>query len=107
MERNDPAIQSTGRKLSSMDAQRIEKDLFFIWDESAWHFQNGTGSRNWQQYAEHIQGHGNLGGRYPKYKYGVEGDTPSFLYIWPNGLIIRSTRIMAAGADILYWPMQR
>ena len=23
---------------------------------------------------------------YPKYKYGVEGDTPSFLYVWPNGL---------------------
>ena len=23
---------------------------------------------------------------YPKYKYGVEGDTPSFLYVLPNGL---------------------
>jgi hypothetical protein len=23
---------------------------------------------------------------YPKYKYGVEGDTPSFLYLLPNGL---------------------
>ena len=66
--------------------KEFEKDLFFIWDESAWRFQNGTGSRNWEQYAEHIQGHGNLGGRYPKYKYGVEGDTPSFLHLLPNGL---------------------
>ena len=34
----------------------------------------------------HIQDHGNLGKVYPKYKYGVEGDTPSFLYLLPNGL---------------------
>jgi hypothetical protein len=66
--------------------REFEKDLFFIWDESAWRFQNGTGSRNWEQYATNIQGHGNLGNIYPKYKYGVEGDTPSFLYVWPNGL---------------------
>jgi hypothetical protein len=66
--------------------REFEKDLFFIWDESAWRFQNGTGSRNWEQYAANIQGHGNLGGRYPKYKYGVEGDTPSFLHLMPNGL---------------------
>jgi hypothetical protein len=66
--------------------KEFEKDLFFIWDESAWGFQNGTGKRNWDQYAEHIQNHGNLGAIYPKYRYGVEGDTPSFLYVWPNGL---------------------
>jgi hypothetical protein len=66
--------------------KEFEKDLFFIWDESAWGFQNGTGERNWDQYAEHIQSHGNLGAIYPKYRYGVEGDTPSFLYVWPNGL---------------------
>jgi hypothetical protein len=66
--------------------KEFEKDLFFIWDESAWRFQNGTGSRNWEQYAANIQGHGNLGGRYPKYKYGVEGDTPSFLHLMPTGL---------------------
>jgi hypothetical protein len=64
----------------------FEKDLFCIWDESAWGYQNGTGKANWDQYAEHIQNHGNLGAIYPKYKYGVEGDTPSFLYVWPNGL---------------------
>ena len=66
--------------------REFEKDLFFIWDESAWKFQNGTGRRNWDEYATHIQGHGHLGSLYPKYKYGVEGDTPSFLYVWPNGL---------------------
>jgi hypothetical protein len=60
--------------------------LFFIWDEYAWKFQNGNGKRNWDQYEIHIQGHGNLGAMYPKYVYGVEGDTPSFLYVMPNGL---------------------
>lgn len=66
--------------------REFQKDLFFIWDESAWKYQNGTGKRNWDEYATHIQGHGNLGAIYPKYRYGVEGDTPSFLYVWPNGL---------------------
>ena len=62
------------------------KELFFIWDESAWLSQNGIGSSKWSEYAEHIQGHGNMGKIYPKNKYGVEGDTPSFLYVFPNGL---------------------
>lgn len=62
------------------------KDLFFIWDESAWLSQNSIGSQNWEEYATHIQNHGNLGRIYPKNKYGVEGDTPSFLYVIPNGL---------------------
>ncbi len=66
--------------------QAFQKDLFFIWDESAWKYQNATGRASWNQYAENIQNHGNLGALYPKYKYGVEGDTPSFLYVWPNGL---------------------
>lgn len=66
--------------------REFKKDLFFIWDECAWRFQNGTGRENWDQYATHIQGHGSLGEMYPKYKYGVEGDTPSFLYLLPNGL---------------------
>ena len=66
--------------------QEFEKDLFFLWDESAWRYQNDNGKRNWDQYAEHIQNHGNLGAIYPKYRYGVEGDTPSLLYVWPNGL---------------------
>jgi len=66
--------------------REFEKDLFFIWDECAWKFQNGTGKSNWDEYATHIQKHGNLGNIYPKYKYGVEGDTPAFLYIMPIGL---------------------
>ncbi len=66
--------------------KEFKNDLFFIWDESAWLFQNGTGKANWDKYAAQIQNHGNLGTLYPKYKWGVEGDTPSFLYVWPNGL---------------------
>jgi len=80
--------QGTPYDISSHQWMRREfkKDLFFIWDESAWRFQNGTGKSKWEQYATHIQGHGHLGNLYPKYKYGVEGDTPSFLYVLPNGL---------------------
>ena len=66
--------------------REFEKELLFIWDEVAWHTQNDTGSGNWNQYAAHIQGHGNLGRIYPKNKWGVEGDTPSFLHLLPNGL---------------------
>lgn len=64
----------------------FEKDLLFLWDECAWKFQNGTGKTNWDEYALHIQNRGNLGNVYPKYKFGVEGDTPSFLHVMPNGL---------------------
>ena len=66
--------------------REFEKDLLFIWDESAWLYQNGTGKSRWHEYETHIQGHGNLGNRYPKYKYGVEGDTPAYLHLLPNGL---------------------
>lgn len=66
--------------------REFEKDLFFIWDECAWKFQNGAGKSNWDKYATNIQKHGNLGKIYPKYKFGVEGDTPAFLYIMPVGL---------------------
>ena len=66
--------QKTRYDISSHYWMRKEfsEDLLFIWDESAWKFQNGTGKRNWEAYAEHIQGHGALGAVYPKYKYGVE-----------------------------------
>lgn len=60
--------------------------LFFIWDESAWLSQCGIGASNWSEYESKIQSKGNLGSVYPHYKYGVEGDTPSFLYVMPNGL---------------------
>ncbi len=62
------------------------RKLKFMWDESAWLRQNSNGVDDWQSYAQHIQGHGNMGRIYPKYKWGVEGDTPSFLYVMPNGL---------------------
>ena len=66
--------------------REFEKDLFFIWDECAWKYQNGTGKKNWTAYESQIQGHGHLGSVYPKYKYGVEGDTPAFLHLIPIGL---------------------
>lgn len=66
--------------------KEYEKDLLFIWDESAWLHQNAAGKSRWNDYQTHIQGHGHLGSRYPKYKYGVEGDTPAFLHLMPNGL---------------------
>ncbi len=68
-----------GESAHSWMRQEYSRDLSFLWDESAWTFQNGTGKRNWGEYAAHIQGHGHLGSLYPKSKYGVEGDTPSFL----------------------------
>ena len=61
-------------------------DLLFIWDESAWLNQNELGKQNWAKYAEQIQGKGEMGKVYPTYKWGVEGDTPSFLHLMPNGL---------------------
>lgn len=66
--------------------RKFEKDLMFLWDECAWKHQNETGVKNWNEYALNIQDHGNLGALYPKYKWGVEGDTPSFLHIMPVGL---------------------
>ena len=76
------------RSYSSHQWMRKEfaDDLLFVWDESAWLSQNELGSKSWQQYASQIQGHGNLGKAYPTYKWGVEGDTPSFLNVLPNGL---------------------
>ncbi len=80
--------QKSGFDTSSHAWMRREfsDDLLFIWDECAWKYQNGTGKANWSEYETHIQNHGNLGDQYPKYVWGVEGDTPSFLHIMPNGL---------------------
>ena len=64
----------------------FENDLMFFWDECAWKHQNATGVNNWDEYAHHIQNHGHLGALYPKYKWGVEGDTPAFMHVMPNGL---------------------
>jgi len=46
---------------------------------------NTTISNAW--FTEHIQqGHGPLGAAYPDVSWGVEGDTPAFLSLIPNGL---------------------
>lgn len=63
--------------------KQFGKQLFYLWDESAWLYLNGTGKNKWNDYATHIQKHGRLGNVYPKYKYGVEGDTPSLLHVLP------------------------
>lgn len=61
-------------------------DLQFIWDEGTWQEQCELGKRHWSEHESFIQGHGALGKEYPTFKWGVEGDTPSFLYVMPNGL---------------------
>jgi hypothetical protein len=66
--------------------RKFDQDLMFFWDECAWKHQNEMGVNNWNEYALHIQKHGNLGALYPKYKWGVEGDTPAFIHMMPNGL---------------------
>ena len=66
--------------------QEFKDDLQFIWDEGTWQEQCELGKRHWQQHKDNIQGHGAMGSEYPTYKWGVEGDTPSFLFVMPNGL---------------------
>ena len=61
-------------------------DLMLVWDESAWLNQNDLGKSNWDKYEKLIQGKGAMGKVYPKFLWGVEGDTPSFLHVMPNGL---------------------
>ncbi len=67
-------------------------------DAGAWIAKNfpnvfyirATGVYGWQpsnEYlASHIQSHGPLGAVYPDTKWATEGDTPSFMHIYPNGL---------------------
>ena len=66
--------------------QEFKDCLQFIWDEGTWQEQCELGKRHWQLHKKNIQGKGALGKEYPTYKWGVEGDTPSFLYVMPNGL---------------------
>ena len=66
--------------------QEFKDDLKFIWDEGTWQEQCELGKRHWARHQQFIQGKGALGKEYPSYKWGVEGDTPSFLYVLPNGL---------------------
>jgi hypothetical protein len=66
--------------------KEFQDDLQFIWDEGTWQEQCELGKRHWQKHKDYIQGKGALGKEYPDYKWGVEGDTPSFLYVMPHGL---------------------
>ena len=66
--------------------QEFADDLQFIWDEGTWQEQCELGKQHWESIQANIQGKGALGREYPNYKWGVEGDTPSFLYVMPNGL---------------------
>ena len=66
--------------------KEFQDDLQFIWDEGTWQEQCELGKQNWTQHQQYIQPKGALGKEYPNYKWGVEGDTPSFLYVIPNGL---------------------
>lgn len=65
--------------------EEFENDLLFIWDEGTWTKQCDLGKENWTLYKDQIQGHGHMGKCYPTFKWGVEGDTPSFLHLMPNG----------------------
>ena len=66
--------------------REFKDDLQFIWDEGTWQEQCELGKQHWTMHQNHIQTKGALGKEYPNYKWGVEGDTPSFLYVLPNGL---------------------
>ena len=66
--------------------KEFKDDLQFIWDEGTWQEQCELGKQHWDWHKNHIQKLGALGKEYPDYKWGVEGDTPSFLYVLPNGL---------------------
>ncbi|HWV71561.1 MAG TPA: DUF1593 domain-containing protein [Pseudosphingobacterium sp.] len=102
-----PIKEAKNYTFSSHQWMRKEcgKDLYFIWDESAWLSQNSIGSSRWKEYAAQIQGHGNLGKIYPKYKWGVEGDTPSFLHVMPTGLNDPSVYNQAGWGGYFEWAM--
>ena len=83
----DYAHRMDRARSSHMWLRKEYKDVLqFIWDEGTWQEQCELGKRNWTLHQQHIQTKGALGKEYPNYKWGVEGDTPSFLYVLPNGL---------------------
>jgi hypothetical protein len=61
-------------------------ELFYISSESAWVTYGSTiRDEYWEShYVTEIQGKGALGDIYPKWRYIAEGDSPSFLYVWPG-----------------------
>jgi hypothetical protein len=56
-------------------------DITYIRAESVYNWQP---SDKWLE--NNVQSHGPLGAVYPDRKYATEGDTPSFLHLFPNGL---------------------
>lgn len=66
--------------------REFKDDLLFIWDEGTWNEQCELGKKYWDKISTLIQGNGHLGEVYPTYLWGVEGDTPSYLHVMPNGL---------------------
>ncbi len=56
---------------------------FNAWSES-WGGDQSFCTHEW--HANHIQSHGPLGAKYPSAIYLWEGDTPSFLWVIPNGM---------------------
>lgn len=67
---------------------------------------NTTISNSWL--AQHIQqGHGPLGAAYPDVAWGMEGDTPSFLGLIPNGLNVPEHPELAGGAGAMNSPVPR
>ena len=86
---------------------KFKDELLFIWDESAWMSHNEIGKKNWNEYVTHIQNHGNLGKVYPKYAFGVEGDTPSFLHLIPNGLSTPKSYEYVGWAGYFKWQLSR
>lgn len=85
----------------------FEKDLIFLWCECAWNHQNNIGKSKWDQYALNIQQHGNLGALYPKFKWGVEGDTPSFMHVMPNGLSDPDSPTQVSWSGYFRWGLGR
>ena len=66
--------------------REFKDDLLYIWDDSASLSMWALGKADWESYASKIQGHAALGSVYPKFKNGLEGDTPSFFHVLPLGL---------------------
>ena len=87
--------------------REFAEDLKFVWDEGAWQLQCELGKQHWQKIKHNIQGHATLGKQYPDYKWGVEGDTPSFLNIIPNGLHNPEEPMQAGWSGYHIWALTK
>jgi hypothetical protein len=93
-------VQNTrsARELAAFIAKLRVYDVLGQDDSGAWMVKNfpdlffirGTGVYGWAPsdawLDEHVQNQGPLGAVYPDTMYDTEGDTPSFMYLYPNGL---------------------